>query len=303
MLLPKFGFAIDNLLSVDIVTADGMLRTASATQNEDLFWAVRGAGHNFGVVTSFEYRLHPVGPVLGGLVIHPLSAAADVLRFYREFTASQPDELQAWAGILTGQDGNPVIAMIPCYAGPLDEGERLLGPMRRFGNPLADTVAPIPYVVMQTLFDAALPAGRLDYWKTGLTNRIDDEVIAATVEYAKQIPSRHTVIIFTEFHGAYSRVGKTDTAYYHRDLQYDLIALSVWTDPADTERNIRWTRDLFAAWEPHLASAVYVNDLGEEGEERTRSAYGGNYARLAALKAKYDPTDFFRVNQNIEPRA
>jgi hypothetical protein len=156
---------------------------------------------------------------------------------------------------------------------------------------------------MQTLFDAALPAGRLDYWKTGLTNRIDDEVIAATVEYAKQIPSRHTVIIFTEFHGAYSRVGKTDTAYYHRDLQYDLIALSVWTDPADTERNIRWTRDLFAAWEPHLASAVYVNDLGEEGEERTRSAYGGNYARLAALKAKYDPTDFFRVNQNIEPRA
>lgn len=297
----KHGFAIDNLLSVDIVTADGTLRTASATQHEDLFWAVRGAGHNFGVVTSFEYRLHPVGPVLGGMVVHPLSQAVEVLRFYREFTASQPDELETWAGILTGPDGNKVVALIPCYAGPLDEGERLLAPLRCFGNPVADTIAPISYVAMQTMFDAALPPGRLDYWKTGLTNRIDDAVIAAAVEYADKVPSPYTVIIFAEFHGAYSRVGKTDTAYYHRDLQYDLIALSVWTDPIDTERNIRWTRNLFAAWEPHLARAAYVNDLGDEGEERVRSAYGENYSRLVALKAKYDPTDFFRLNQNIKP--
>jgi hypothetical protein len=297
----KFGFAIDNLLSVDIVTADGTLRTASATQHEDLFWGIRGAGHNFGVVTSFEYRLHPVGPVLGGLVIHPLSEAVNVLRFYREFTASQPDELQTWAGILTAPDGNTVVALVPCYVGSLNEGERLLAPLRRFGNPVADTVAPIPYVTMQTLFDAALPPGRLGYWKTGLTNRIDDAVIATTVEYARQVPSPHTIIIFAELHGAYSRVGKTDTAYYHRDMQYDLIALSVWTDPADTERNIRWTRDIFAGWEPYLAPAAYVNDLGDEGEERVRSAYGENYARLVALKAKYDPTDFFRLNQNIKP--
>jgi hypothetical protein len=297
----KFGFAIDNLLSVDIVTADGTLRTASATQHEDLFWGIRGAGHNFGVVTSFEYRLHPVGPVLGGLVIHPLSEAVNVLRFYREFTASQPDELQTWAGILTAPDGNTVVALVPCYVGSLNEGERLLAPLRRFGNPVADTVAPIPYVTMQTLFDAALPPGRLGYWKTGLTNRIDDAVIATTVEYARQVPSPHTIIIFAELHGAYSRVGKTDTAYYHRDMQYDLIALSVWTDPADTERNIRWTRDIFAGWEPYLAPAAYVNDLGDEGEERVRSAYGENYTRLVALKAKYDPTDFFRLNQNIKP--
>ncbi len=297
----KFGFAIDNLLSVDIVTADGTLRTASATKHEDLFWGIRGAGHNFGVVTSFEYRLHPVGPVLGGLVIHPLSEAVNVLRFYRDFTTSQPDELQTWAGILTTPDGNAVVALVPCYVGSLSEGERLLAPLRRFGNPVADTVAPIPYVVMQTLFDAALPHGRLGYWKTGLTNRIDDAVIEATVEYASKVPSPHTIIIFAELHGAYSRIGKTDTAYYHRDMQYDLIALSVWTDPADTERNIRWTRDIFAAWEPHLAPAVYVNDLGDEGEERVRSAYGENYARLVALKAKYDPTDFFYLNQNIKP--
>jgi hypothetical protein len=298
----KYGFAIDNLLSVDIVTADGILRTASATQHDDLFWGIRGAGHNFGVVTSFEYRLHAVGPVLGGMVLHPFNRAAEVLRFYREFTASQPDELQTWAGILTGPDGNLVVALIPCYVGSLEAGERLLAPLRRFGSPVADTVAPIPYVTMQSMFDAALPPGRLDYWKTGLTDRLDDEVIAAAVEYARQVPSPLSVIIFAEFHGAYSRVGKTDTAYYHRDLQYDLLALSVWTDPAETPRNIRWTRELFAAWEPHLPRAVYVNDLGDEGEERAQSAYGENYSRLVALKTTYDPTNFFRHNQNIKPK-
>jgi hypothetical protein len=298
----KYGFAIDNLLSVDIVMADGVLRTASATQHEDLFWGIRGAGHNLGVVTSFEYRLHPVGPVLGGMVLHPFNRATEVLRFYREFTASQPDELQTWAGILTGPDGNLVVALIPCYVGSLEAGERLLAPLRRFGSPVADTVAPIPYVTMQSMFDAALAPGRLDYWKTGLTDRLDDEVIATAVEYARQVPSPLSVIIFAEFHGAYSRVGKTDTAYHHRDLQYDLIALSVWTDPAETPSNIRWARELFAAWEPHLPHAVYVNDLGDEGEERAQSAYGENYARLVALKTKYDPTNVFRLNQNIKPK-
>jgi hypothetical protein len=247
-LASKYGFAIDNLLSVDIVTAEGTLRTANASQNEDLFWGIRGAGHNFGVVTSFEYRLHPVGPVLGGLILHPLSDGVEVLKFYREFTASQPDELETWAGILTGPDGKQVVALVPCYVGPLDEGERVLSPLRAFGKPLADMVSPIPYVAMQTIFDAALPHGRLYYWKTGLTNLISDAAIEATVEHANRVPSPHTIIIFAEFHGAYSRVGKTDTAYFHRDLQYDLIALSAWTDPAETQRNVSWTRELFAAW-------------------------------------------------------
>jgi hypothetical protein len=300
-LASKYGFAIDNLRSVDIVTADGTLRTASATQQEDLFWAIRGAGHNFGVVTSFEYRLHPVGPVLGGLVIHPLSQAVEVLRFYRQFSASQPDELQTWAGILTLPDGNPVVALAPCYVGSLEEGERLLSPLRRFGTPIADTVAPLPYVAMQQIFDAAFPPGRLNYWKSALTGHLADEVIEASVEYARKLPSPFTVILFAELHGAYSRVGKTETAYFHRDLQYDAIVLSGWTDPADTQRNIGWTRELFAAWEPHLARAAYVNDLGDEGEDRARSAYGGNYARLVALKTKYDPTNLFRMNQNIRP--
>jgi len=300
-LASKHGLAIDNLLSADIVTADGTLRTASATRHEDLFWGVRGAGHNFGVVTSFEYQLHPVGPVLGGMVIHPLSQAVEALRFYRDFTASQPDALQTWAGLLTLPDGNQVLAIVPCYVGSLAEGERLLAPLRRFGSPVADTVAPLPYVAMQQIFDPAFPPGRLNYWKSALAGRLTDELIEASVEHARKVPSPHTPILFIEMHGAYRRVGKTDTAYYHRDLQYDLIGLSMWTDPADTQRNIGWTQRLFAAWEPHLARAVYVNDLGDEGEDRARSAYGDNYPRLVALKNKYDPTNLFRLNQNIKP--
>jgi FAD binding domain/Berberine and berberine like len=300
-LASKHGLAIDNLLSVDIVTADGRLRTASATEHEDLFWGIRGAGHNFGVVTSFKYRLHPVGPVLGGMVIHPLSQAVEALRFYRDFTASQPDELQTWAGLLTLPDGNQIIAIVPCYVGELAEGERLLAPLRRFGTPVADTIGPLAYVAMQQIFDAAFPPGRLNYWKSALTSRLPDDVIKASVEYAQKVPSPHSAILFIEMHGAYSRVGKTDTAYYHRDLQYDLIALSMWTDPADTRRNIDWTRGLYAAWEPHLPRAAYVNDLGDEGEDRARSAYGNNYTRLIALKNKYDPTNLFRMNQNIRP--
>jgi hypothetical protein len=230
-----------------------------------------------------------------------LAQAVEVLRFYREFTASQPDELQTWAGILTLPDGNPVVALVPCYAGSLDEGERLVAPLRRFGTPMVDTIAPLAYVAMQQIFDAAFPPGRLNYWKSALAGRLADEVIAASVEYARKVPSPFTAILFAELHGAYSRVGKTETAYFHRDLQYDAIILSGWTDPADTQRNIAWTRELFAAWEPHLAHAAYVNDLGDEGEDRARSAYGDNYPRLAALKAKYDPTNLFRRNQNIKP--
>ena len=300
-LASKHGLAIDNLLSVDIVTADGTLRTASATRHEDLFWGVRGAGHNFGVVTSFEYRLRPVGPVLGGMMILPLSQAVEALRFYRDFTASQPDALQTWAGLLTLPDGNQVLAIVPCYIGSLAEGERLLAPLRRFGSPVADTVAPLPYVAMQQIFDPAFPPGRLNYWKSALAGRLTDELIEASVEHARKVPSPHTPILFIEMHGAYRRVGKTDTAYYHRDLQYDLIGVSMWTDPADTQRNIDWTQRLFAAWEPHLARAVYVNDLGDEGEDRARSAYGDNYPRLVVLKNKYDPTNLFRLNQNIKP--
>ena len=302
-LASKYGFTIDNLLSADVVTADGRLLTAGATQNEDLFWALRGAGHNFGVVTSFEYRLHPVGPILGGMVIHPFERATDVLRFHRDFSAALPDEVTTAAGILTGPDGNLVAAIVAVYTGALDEGERVLAPLRRFGPPVADMIGPIPYTAMQTMTDEVFPSGRLNYWKTSLTNQISDEVIEAVVDHGGRMPSPLSAILIAEFHGAYSRVGKTETAYYHRNLQYDVLILANWIDPVDSERNVSWARELFDMLQPHLPRGVYVNDLGEEGEERVRAAYGESYDRLVALKNKYDPTNLFRMNQNIRPTA
>jgi FAD/FMN-containing dehydrogenase len=298
----KHGLTIDNLLSADVVLSDGSLVHASASEHADLFWALRGAGANFGVVTSFEYRLHPVETVLGGMVIHPFDRAREVLRFYRDFSKSQPDELTTYAGILTGPDGNLVVALVVCYAGDLEEGERLLTPLRLFGPPVADLIGPMPYPAQQALIGQSFPDGRLNYWKSGLTDTISDELIERVIEYTGRTPSPHTATVFADCHGAFGRVGNTETAYSHRHLQYDLVILSAWTDPAATERNVGWTRDFFRAIEPELAGGVYVNDLGEEGAERVRHAYGENYERLVKLKTRYDPTNLFRLNQNIAPK-
>jgi FAD/FMN-containing dehydrogenase len=298
----KYGLTLDNLLSADVVMADGALVRASSTEHEDLFWALRGAGANFGVVTSFAYRLHPVSTVLGGMVVHPRARAKEVLRFYREFTAAQPDEVTTYAGLLTTPDGNAVVALVTCYAGPLDEGERIVAPLRRFGSPVADTIGPMPYTAMQAIIGAGFPPGRLNYWKSGLTNEISDEAIETAIDHARRVPSPFTAVVFADCHGAYSRVGKSDTAYSHRDLQYDLVILSSWVNPADSDRNIGWTRTFFDAIRPHLSHGVYVNDLGDDdGTERVRNAYGANYARLVELKNTYDPTNLFRLNQNIKP--
>jgi hypothetical protein len=298
----KYGLTLDNLLSADVVAADGALVRANCTEHENLFWALRGAGANFGVVTSFEYQLHPVSTVLGGMVVHPLARAKEVLRFYREFTAAQPDAVTTYAGLLTTPDGNPVIALVTCYAGPLDEGERIIAPLRHFGSPVTDTIGPMPYTAMQAIIDAGFPPGRLNYWKAGLTNEISDEAIETAIDHARRAPSPFTVVLFVDCHGAYSRVGKSDTAYSHRDLQYDLVILSSWVNPADSDRNIGWTRAFFDAMQPHLSHGVYVNDLGDDdGTERVRNAYRANYARLVELKNTYDPTNLFRLNQNIKP--
>jgi FAD/FMN-containing dehydrogenase len=298
----KYGFVIDNLLSADVVTADGKLLHASATENEDLFWALRGAGANFGVVTSFEYRLHPLSTVLGGMVVHPFERAAEVLRFYREFSVGQPDELTTWFGLQTAPDGNLVATMVTCYAGPPEEGEKAVAPLRQFGRPVADTIAPIPYVAMQQIVTELFPPGRQNYWKSALTNTISDEAIATMIEHTKRVPSAYSFVGFVDCHGAYSRVGKTETAYYHRDLQYDLLIMSAWLDPAESRKNIDWTRALYQSVRPYLRHAAYVNDLGDdEGEQGISAAYGGNYDRLVALKRKYDPTNLFHMNQNIRP--
>jgi hypothetical protein len=299
----RFGLACDNLISADVVTADAELLPASERENEDLFWGLRGGGGNFGIVTSFEYRLHPLGPVLAGPVFHPATRAREVLRFYREFTAGAPDELTTYAGLLTGPDGSPLVGIVVCYSGPLEQGEKVVDPVRKFGPPVVDQIGPMPYRAAQQMFDAAFPHGRYNYWKSSLAPQLDDGLIDAVIEHMARVPSPHSAVMLEHYHGAYSRRRPGDTAYRHRATTYDVVIIANWTAPADTDRNVAWARGLFRAVQPGLAgSGVYVNFLdGDEGADRIRAAYGDNYDRLVALKRKYDPTNFFRMNQNIRP--
>jgi FAD/FMN-containing dehydrogenase len=295
----KFGLACDNLLSADIVTADGRLRTASPTEHPDLFWALRGAGANFGVVTSFEYRLHELGPVLGGGVVFPLAKAKRVLAIYDEFARSCPDELSVNAAVATATDGIPVVGIAVTWCGPLDVGERLLKPLRTFETPIADTIAPMRYVDRQRTNDAVFPRGRRHYWKAGWQRRLDAAAIDVVIDFAARRPSPYTRISFQHMHGAAARVSATETAFFHRHDQWEVQMLSQWIDADDDEQNIQWAREMYAEMEPYLDHAVYVNMLGADESDRVRTAYGHNYERLVAIKAVYDPTNFFRSNQNV----
>jgi len=295
----KHGLACDNVLSVDIVTADGKALTASATEHADLFWAVRGGGANLGVVTAFDYRLHPVGPVLGGGVVWGADRAARVLAFYDEFARGCPDELCVNAGLATAEDGTPVLGIAVGWSGDLEAGERVLKPLRSFDHPLADGIAPMRYVDLQSGGDSAFPTGRRHYWKAGFLRRLGPEAIDLLVYFAARRPSANTVIALQQMHGAAARVAPGETAFAHRHDQWDCLVLSQWDRAADDERNIAWTRELHAAMTPYLERAVYVNDLGADEPERVRAAYGGNYERLAAIKATYDPDNVFRANQNV----
>ena len=301
-LMGKHGLTCDNLLSVDMVTADGELLTASETENEDLFWAIRGGGGNFGIVTSFEYQLHPVGPtILGGMVLYPQSQAKEVLRFYRNFARSTSDDLIIFAALLNTPDGIPVIALLVGWFGPLAEGEKHLKPIRDFGTPLADLVAEIPYTQHQTLFDAATPHGLLRYWKSGNLPEIKDGLIDVIVDQAARQPSPYSFILFFHMKGAAARVDSAKTAFGLREDQWDFDIVSQWTDPDDNQINIDWTRTFWNQVEPYT-KGVYVNHLGGEEEAiRVSAAYGPNYERLVALKTKYDPENFFRLNNNIAP--
>jgi FAD/FMN-containing dehydrogenase len=298
----RFGLACDNLIGADVVTAEGQLVRASEQDNADLFWGLRGGGGNFGIVTSFEYRLHPVGPtLLSGPVFHPAARAREVLRFYREFSASEPDELTTYAGLLTGPDGTPLVGMVPCYAGPPDQGEKLLERLRKFGPPAVDMVGPMPYVAVQRMFNDAFPPGRYNYWKSSLAPQVSDQLIDAVVEHMARVPSPHSAVMLEHYHGAYSRPAPTATAYTHRRPTWDVVIIANWTSPADSERNMAWARSLFAAVQPQVSEAAYVNFLDGDDAGRVRAAYGDNYERLVALKRKYDPKNFFRMNQNVRP--
>jgi hypothetical protein len=297
----KYGLSCDNLLSADVVTADGRFLKASADENEDLFWGVRGGGGNFGVVTSFEYRIHPVGPVLGGEIIYPLDRAKEVLRFYRDWSITAPDEVRADATLLSGPDG-PALAIIVCYCGAIEEGESVLQPLRSFGSPMVDTVAPVPYATVQNLLTKVFRPGLLHYWKAGLFRAFSDDAIEAIVDFfAGAVPAPFAAVAIEHLGGAVSRVGAQETAFSQRHAQHSVLVVRMWQNPAESDENIDWGRRCYRAAEPFLEEGVYVNYLGDEGEARARAGYGVNYERLVKLKNKYDPTNFFRLNQNIKP--
>jgi FAD binding domain/Berberine and berberine like len=297
----RYGLACDNLISADVATADGRLLRASDEENEDLFWGIRGGGGNFGIVTSFEYRLHPVDRVLAGGLAYPLSVASRVLRFYDDYVNSAPDELSTAASLAMTPAGEPMVSIGVCYCGLIDDGERVLRPLRTFQTPVEDTVQPMPYVVLQSAQDEGFPFGRLHYWKSGWLRDLTDDAIDTLVQFLPQMPSSASGVGLQRMHGVSSRVAPTATAFAHRAAQHDFLILSQWSDPADAARNVQWTRALFEAMQPHLEQAVYVNNLGDEGPDRVQAAYGENYPRLLDVKRSYDPDNVFRANQNIDP--
>jgi hypothetical protein len=299
----RYGLACDNLISADVATADGQLLRASAQENEDLFWGIRGGGGNLGVVTSFEYQLHPVELVLAGGLSYPLDMAPRVLRHYDDFVKAAPDALSTAASLGLTPAGEPTVSIAVCYCGPIDEGERVLRPLRTFQSPLDDGIQPMPYAALQGARDEGFPFGRLHYWKSGWLRDVTDGAIETLMRFLPRMPSSASGVGLQQLHGAASRVAPSATAFPHRAEQYDFLILSQWSEAADSDRNLQWTRALFEAMQPHLEQSVYVNNLGDEGPGRVRAAYGENYPRLAAVKRTYDPNNLFRANQNVHPSA
>lgn len=298
----KHGLALDNVISADVVVADGKLLTANANENPDLFWGLLGGSGNFGVVTSLEYRLHELGPVLGGGVFHPVEKAEEVLRFFREYSESIPDELVVQCGAFALPDKTRVFAIAACYCGNLAEGAKVVEPLRKFGPPMVDMLGVMDFVQLQSMFDPFFPPGRLTFVKSNFIRELNGDAIRAIAEYAGKSPSVYSFAPFIEhWHGAATRVGVTDTAFPHRKYSYNLMFWSNWETPAETEANVEWTRSSWNALRPFLVEGSYQNYVSDEGEVFARAAYGPNYNRLVALKNKYDPTNFFRMNHNIKP--
>ncbi|HXV33698.1 MAG TPA: FAD-binding oxidoreductase [Gaiellaceae bacterium] len=307
-LMPKYGLATDNLESARVVTADGRTLTASESENPDLFWGLRGGGGNFGVVSSFEFRLHPVGPtVAGGLVAHPLAAAEDFLRFYRDFSTGSSDDLMTFAGLVHAPDGSgaKLAVCVACHLGQPEQAEADLLPLREFGTPALVELGPMPYTVLNSLLDAGYPTGSLNYWKSGFLGELSDQAIAEMLERFAVCPSPMTAMLLEHFHGAVTRVPVDATAVPHREQSHNFAITSVWADPAATDENVAWTRESFAAMEPFLGGRRYLNYFSDDdtGETAARAAYGPNYERLVEVKNAYDPTNMFRQNVNVLPRA
>jgi FAD/FMN-containing dehydrogenase len=303
-LMGKHGLTVDNLLSADVVTADAEFHTVSADREPDLFWALRGGSGNFGVLTSFEYRVHPVGQVLGGLVAYPLDQAADVVRLYRDLCPTLPDEAEAYLAFLTEpQAGVPIVAMLLGYNGPLDEGEKVLAPARQFGRPLADLVGPMPYAVRQTLLDEPNARNGLHrYWRSAFAGHLSDQFIDAAIDAASSFTSPLSAMVFFYMHGAAARVPAADTAFSARRVMWDIDVIGQWDSQAESARHIGWVR---AAWDqmaPLMEDRAYINHISaDDPPEKVRASYGANHGRLRQLKAQYDPTNLFHLNPNITP--
>ena len=307
----NFGMSIDNLICVDVVTADGQMHRASEKENADLFWALRGGGGNFGIVTGFEFRLHALGPqVLSGLLIHPFADAPKLLRDYRSFVAQAPDELTAWVVLRKAPPlpflpkewhGKEVMIIAVCFLGDPGVGERALAPLRTLGRPIADVIGPHPFVGWQQAFDPLLTAGARNYWKSHDFRELSDGLFAQLVEFAGRLPTAECEIFIANVGGAMARVPVEATAFAGRDANFVMNVHTRWQEARDDARCIGWAREFYNATRPYASSTAYVNFLPDEDGERLSSTYGGNYAKLREIKAKYDPENVFRVNQNIKP--
>jgi FAD/FMN-containing dehydrogenase len=303
-LMAKYGLAADNLLAVELVTTEGEVLQVDAESHPDLFWALRGGGGNFGVATTFTYRLYPLRTVVGGRIAHPIDVAADLLRFYRDAVTDSSDDLTVFAGLVHAPDGSgaKLAALVVCHAGEAGQAERELEPFTTWGSPLVVDVGTMPYPVINTILDAAFPTGSLNYWLSSFTRGLPDELIDTAIERFATIPSPMSAILLEHFHGAVTRVGATETAVPHRDEGWNLVLPSVWIDPADTDENVAWSRETFAALRPHFGTGRWLNYLGDDqAEDAVRAAYGPNYDRLVEVKRRYDPDNTFHLNHNIAP--
>ena len=310
----QYGLTIDNLLAVDIVLADGRLVAANATENTDLFWAVRGGGGNFGVVTSFLFQAQPVGTVYGGPIIWPIDRAEEILRWYRDFIADAPEDLYGWFGFHRVPTGSPLPAELHghhgcvitwCYTGPLEKAEELFAPIRsRFGPPVLDLAGPLPFPALQSMFDQIYyPPGLQWYWKADFVKELSDEAIDLHIKYGSNLPTELCTMHLYPINGAVHNVGRNDTAFSYRDMTWSCVIVGVDQDPGNADLISRWAREYWQALHPMTAGGGYVNFMMEEGEGRIQATYRDNYRRLATIKHKYDPANFFHINQNIKPNA
>lgn len=298
----KHGLSCDNLVAAEIVTADGQLLRASASEHPELFWALRGGGGNFGIVTAFEYRLHPLGPaLLVGSVLHAYNQAREAMRFYDEFSRGGPDELSVDAALVTLPSGERAFSISACFVGPPEAGESVIAPLMTFGSPIESRLHAVPYLQIQSAGDSLFPRGRRYYWKAQFLREISDGAIDALLDSYAKAPNHSSLLVFQQVGGVIARVPASHSPYANRDAVFDCFPIAIWDDPVDDEINMRWARDLWNAVRPFSTGGAYANNLGDEGDERVRDAYGENYARLAAIKKQYDPTNFFRLNQNIRP--